>query len=330
MSIFAPVSHFNMELVLPFQIPPSAEKISLKHSILFTGSCFAEEMGQRMQQRYFDICLNPFGILYNSESIAASVLRMVEGRHYTSSELTECNGVWFSYSHHSRFNADTATACLEKINRSLDAGRAVLEKASWLCITLGSSWSYWLQETEKPVGNCHKMPAKLFTKRLLPAAQQIQQWEECIAILKQFNPLLKIVFSISPVRYIRDGLTGNNLSKAQLFTTVHHLVSEHPDIQYFPAYELVTDVLRDYRFFKEDMVHPSEQAIQYVWERFTTCYFDAREQEAHTLIEDLIKMTGHRVLNANAEAMHEEQLRVKNEKVALALQKLKAPAGKQS
>lgn len=315
-----------MEFVLPFDIPPSPSKISLKQSVLFAGSCFASEIGQRMKQQRFDVCLNPYGILYNSESLCGMLMRIAEGREYQTDNLTEHNGQWFSLDHHGSFKADSADKCLNLINTALRGAHEKLKQASWLCVTPGSSWVYRLVQNGRTVGNCHKLPSRLFEKQLLPASDQIQGWEQCIEQLHQFNPSLQWIFSISPVRYIRDGLAENNVSKAQLFTTINHLVYTHEQVHYFPAYELVTDVLRDYRFFKEDMVHPNDLAIQYVWEKFKACYFGSREQGLHRQIEDYTRLSGHIVMDASSAGRHQQQLEQRNEAIEAALQALRQHA----
>ncbi len=308
-----------MEFILPFQISKSENKIGFNNKLLFIGSCFAEEIGALMNTHRMDVKLNPHGILFNSLSISSAISDIINQRKYQAHDLIFDGLVWHSFYHHGRFSHPDATQCLENINQEIHNANAFLKDTDWLVITLGSSWAYRFKSNNEIVANCHKMPSKLFEKVLLSSAIQEEALQSTISQLKQLRPSLNIILSISPVRYVRDGLIENNLSKAQLLTTVHNLVSKNTNTHYFPAYELVNDVLRDYRFFKEDMVHPNEQAIQFVWSQFLETYMDKVNLDLMKEVSSLLQFQNHRPLHTHDRAKHSNELQKKE---ALLLEKL--------
>lgn len=308
-----------MNFILPFQIPKSENKIGFNNKLLFIGSCFAEEIGSMMYTHRMDAKLNPHGILFNSLSISSAITDIINQRIYEAHDLTFDGSVWHSFDHHGRFSHPDKTQFLENINKEILNANSFLKKTDWLIITLGSSWAYRYKSNNQIVANCHKMPSKLFEKVLLSSAMQEEALQSTISQLKQLRPSLNIILSVSPVRYVRDGLIENNLSKAQLLTTVHHLVSKNTNTHYFPAYELVNDVLRDYRFFKEDMVHPNEQAIQFVWSHFLETYMDKDNLELMKEVSSFLQFQNHRPLHPHDLAKHSNELQKKE---ALLLEKL--------
>lgn len=261
-----------MQFFLPFSIPPFDQKISHSGKVLLTGSCFTENIGNWMQDMKFDVLQNPNGILFNPMSVCRSLRSYIAPRKYTAEDIVYLNEGWHSWQHHSRFSAASQHQILERINASQDAAHSFLQQADWLIITLGSAFVYYLQEGGIPVANCHKAPAQQFQRRMLSIAEIISELDVTIHQLFQYNPALKIVFTISPVRHAREGLTDNNRSKARLIEAVHHLVHKFSNLYYFPAYELVVDVLRDYRFYDIDLLHPNYAATGFVIEQFRkTC-----------------------------------------------------------
>jgi hypothetical protein len=260
-----------MDFRIAFAPKPFAEKISIGQELFLTGSCFTEQIGSKLIAHKFKVTDNPHGILFNPSSMCKALQSYMSNKLYHANDLFFHDGLWGSWDHHTRFSDVTPETCLQKINVSQTKAQQALRSASWLIMTLGSSFVYEI-ESGMTVANCHKVPADKFNKRLLPAESICFLFDKIIKELKLFNPSLQIIFTISPVRHLRDGFVENNRSKANLITAVHELVSGFDHVHYFPSYELVIDDLRDYRFYAEDMVHPNYQATQYVWEKFKeTC-----------------------------------------------------------
>ena len=287
-----------MNFHLDFSIPSFPQKINYAHSSLFIGSCFAENIGYTMHQYKFKTQLNPHGILYNPLSIALALRRYMKIDFVTEGELFFSNDCWNSWEHHSRFSNPDKQKCLSEINKNISDAHVSLKNAEWLFITFGSAFVY--EKNNKLIGNCHKQPQKEFTKQLLSVSEIIEEYKSLLTELKKFNPKLKIVFTVSPVRYVRDGVVENNLSKARLIDAVHQLKNE--SAFYFPAYELVMDDLRDYRFFKKDLVHPNEQAIAYVFEKFSETNFDSKTITLLEKIKEIRTAKNHKPFNSETEA----------------------------
>jgi hypothetical protein len=276
-----------MEFQLPIQINALPEPISYRHKLLLTGSCFTEHIGNRLEELKFTVLQNPHGILFDPSSVAQSLVSYIHNRQYNAGDLVYLNEVWQSWHHHSRFSHISQQECLHMINESQTRAHAFLQEADWLIITLGSSFSYRLAENGMPVANCHRAPAQTFHKHLMTIDETNTALDNCLYQLFQFNPRLRILFTVSPVRHIRDGVVENNRSKARLIEVVHHLVNKFNRLYYFPAYELVIDVLRDYRFYDIDMVHPNYPATEFVLEKFKQYYID---EPSRLLMEEVKKI----------------------------------------
>ncbi|CAN5438316.1 GSCFA domain-containing protein [soil metagenome] len=287
-----------MNFHLNFPISSFPQKINYSHSSLFIGSCFAENVGDLMKHYKFNTLINPHGVLYNPASIANALRRYLKIDFVTDNELFFANDCWNSWEHHSRFSNPDKQKCLLEINKNISDAHVALKTSDWLFITFGSSFVY--KRNFFIVGNCHKQAQKEFTKELLTTAEISAEYKVLIADLKKLNPNLKIVFTISPVRYIREGAVENNLSKARLIDAVHQLTSK--DVFYFPAYELVIDDLRDYRFYKEDLVHPNEQAIEYVFDKLQKAMFDKSTITLFEKIKEIVTAKEHRPFNEDTQA----------------------------
>ena len=264
---------------LTLDAKPSNLSIAYPHTLMLIGSCFTENIGAKLKHHLFEVKENPHGILFNPVSVHNAILDYIQIKQYRAEDLFLLNEVWNSWHHHSRFSGITIQEALDKINTSIQDAHLFLKSANHLVITLGSAWLYTLNEHApsgkgKVVANNHKAPSNWFTKRLLQPAELINQLNELIASLKAFNPKLHIVFTISPVRHLREGLVENNRSKAVLIHAVHEVVNLHQNIAYFPAYEYVMDDLRDYRFYAEDLVHPNFAATNYVWDKLVETYMN--------------------------------------------------------
>lgn len=291
-----------MNFRLQFPIPALEPPISYGDKLLLMGSCFAEEMGGLLDQHKFDVLLNPHGILYNPASLVNALNGYLSGKVYEQSDLFFHEGLWHSWDHHGRFSDPDAGRCLDSINRSATLASRRLSEADWLVLTFGSAFVYSLKEDHQIVANCHKLPAYRFEKKMLRPDEVVSTLDNFMHRLFLQNHRVKILFTISPVRYAKDGVTENQLSKAVLLLAVHQLVRKFDRLYYFPAYELVIDDLRDYRFFKEDLVHPNDMAVQYVWEKFTAACLSP---ESHTLLQavsEILKAAGHRQIHGQTEA----------------------------
>ena len=254
---------------------------------MLTGSCFTEHIGQRLSELKFQTLLNPNGILFDPISVCNSLTSYMEQRVYTKEELFYHQELYHSWDHHSRFSAPDPEEVIEGINKSQKEATAFLKKADWLIITLGSANSYRLQSSGATVANCHKAPAQTFDKHMHTIQEIITALDGMLYRLFRFNPTLQVIFTISPVRHIRDGIMENNLSKARLLEAVHHMVDKFDRLYYFPSYEIVIDVLRDYRFYDIDLVHPNYAATQFVLEKFQQTYMD---EPTTVLMEKLDKI----------------------------------------
>jgi len=287
-----------MQFFANIQIKPLDPPISHKHKILLTGSCFTEHIGNFLMEAKFDVLQNPNGILFDPISVSSSLVSYIQNKQYAGQELFYLNERWNSWHHHSRFSDPEKGECLKNINHSQREAHAFLENADWLIVTLGSAFTYklvpdsplsapWRGAEGEPVANCHKAPAQNFVRHLNTIEEIATAFDAAIHQLFHFNKNLKIIFTISPVRHLRDGVVDNNRSKARLIEAVHHLVNKFDKLYYFPAYELVIDILRDYRFYDVDLAHPNYAATQFVLEKFSESCFD---QPAKALLEDIKKI----------------------------------------
>lgn len=290
-----------MNFHLDFSIKPFPKKLLYEETVFFMGSCFAENIAAQLRNYKFNTVLNPHGILYNPHSIALAVSSYIENKGIDVQALFEVNGVFHSWEHHSSFSHTDSASCVTKINEQIHAAHRSLKNAGWLFITFGSAYVYRNKKNGKRVGNCHKQPLQDFTKELLSIEEIVKEYQQLVHVLQQFNPSLKIVFTISPVRYIRDGIVENNRSKARLIEAVHQLTNTET-VFYFPAYELILDDLRDYRFYKTDLLHPNEQAIDYVFEKLTQTLFDDQSFIIFEKVKEIIKAKLHRGMQENSQA----------------------------
>jgi len=291
-----------MELLLPFQVTLPPFKISYSDKILFIGSCFTEEIGKMMKELKFDVLQNPNGILYDPLSISSALDSYIDNKQYKEDDLFLLNELWHSWQHHSAFSGMNKEAVLQNINRSQTEAHLFLKNASWLIITLGTSYNYQLKKSLQPVSNCHKAPQDFFEKKLLSTEEIISQLSNVISKLQSYNSSLKIIFTVSPVRHVKDGVIENNRSKARLIEAIHSIKENNKDILYFPAYELIIDVLRDYRFYKDDLVHPTETATTFVFETFCNTYLDEPTKKLSEEIKPIIAAFKHRPFQSESAA----------------------------
>jgi len=299
-----------MQFQLPIQIKSPEKQISYRDKILLIGSCFTEHMGNSLEELKFSTLQNPNGILFDPRSVCNSLISYIENKQYKKEDLFYLNEIWNSWEHHSRFSNINADHALKNINESQQQAHDFLKNTDWLIITLGSSFSYRLTDeatlgglqNNNGVANCHRAPSQWFNKHLLTIDEIISFLDSTYHRLKQFNSKLKIIFTISPVRHIRDGVIENNRSKARLIEAVHHLVNIFPGLYYFPAYELVIDVLRDYRFYDIDMVHPNYPATEFVMEKFNEGFIDELSQQLMEEIKKIVIASKHKAFQPETNA----------------------------
>ncbi|GAB4232460.1 MAG: GSCFA domain-containing protein [Ekhidna sp.] len=266
-----------MKFKLDFKIPASSAKINHKESLYLVGSCFSDNMGGYLKKYKFETLSNPFGTIYNP----ISILKLMSG-DVRIDNLVQSQGICYHWDAHGYISSSEPLKTQRLIEQRLHESTQFLKKTNWIIITLGSAWVYRHLETDQLVANCHKVPQKQFKKELLTS----QEISDALShhLKKISRPDLNVIFTVSPVRHIRDGLIENNRSKAVLLEAVHTTCEMFDFAHYFPAYEILIDELRDYRFYAKDLVHPSEQAVQYIWEKFSETYLD---QESKTLTQEL-------------------------------------------
>ncbi|MGN6265461.1 MAG: GSCFA domain-containing protein [Ginsengibacter sp.] len=290
-----------MEFILPFQSPSFPFHISFKDKILLMGSCFSEEIGNKLKSLKFDIIQNPNGILYDPLSISDALFSYIENKPFEEKNLFQLNGLWHSWQHHSVFSGLNKERVLQKINDSRSCAHVFLKSATCLFITFGTAFNYLLKNNSQNVANCHKAPANFFIKNLLPVEEIRADLQSVITALERFNPQLKIIFTVSPVKHIKDGIIENSHSKARLIEAAHVIAEEKENAFYFPSYEIVTDVLRDYRFFKKDLVHPNEMATDFVFEKFSESFFNAETKSIINKIEKVRAAVNHKPFEKESE-----------------------------
>lgn len=307
----------DMELQTKIEIEPSGLRMDYDSRMMLLGSCFAENIGKKLKQFRFPVELNPCGIVYNPASVANVLNLLLEKRLFTGEELLENGGRWVSLWHHGSFSSPDKETCLKNINRRLEPAAVYLEKTDVLLITWGTSWVYRYLESGVIAANCHKFPAPAFERFRLSVADIVKEYAELIPRLLRQNPRLKIIFTVSPIRHWKDGAHGNQLSKATLLLAIEELSRQFSCVGYFPSYEIVMDELRDYRFYAEDMLHVSEQAVEYIWERFADSYLSPEARDLMTRIDKVNRGLAHRPFDGDSEAYRNFMERLRQEMEAI-------------
>lgn len=286
------------------QVELPKKELDIAHSsrILLLGSCFAENIGNRLLENKFDCDVNPFGILYNPMSILAVLKQISGGKEYLGEELFSYQGQWHSFMHHGSFSNASKKACLEGINSRLQCASDRFKSLNYLFITFGTAYVYTLKETGMIVSNCHKLPEKNFERKRLSVGEAVKEYTLYLNSLLKQNSQLKILFTVSPIRHVKDGMHGNQLSKATLLLIIDALKVNFPEhVFYFPSYELMMDELRDYRFYADDMLHPSEVAVDYLWECFSSSYFSKKTLDILSEWGEIKKALNHKPFRPDSE-----------------------------
>jgi len=282
------------------EIPLSKTKISFEDRTMTLGSCFAENIGKKMKEAYFETDTNPFGILFNPVSISNSLELLLQTKTYTQDDIFEYNSMWQSFSHSSLFTDSTSEGCLSKLNSRLSTARVFLSQTNVILITFGTAWVFEDKKSRRVVSNCHKLPADVFTRRQLTVEEIVADYTLLINKLQSVFPTLNIIFSVSPVRHWKDGAHDNTISKSTLLLAINELQQQLEKVHYFPAYEIQMDELRDYRFYAADMLHPSDVAVDYIWNRFSDTYFSKQTLALKKRLEQLILDLNHRPLHPDS------------------------------
>jgi len=292
------------DIDLPAYIPP----IRYNGDIVSIGSCFSTVIGKKLQERKFPVLNNPFGTIFNPISIFELLQHAINQTPLPADMILTYQGRYLHFDCHSDVSATSETALLSRIKLIIEKTGKALSSASHLIITLGTAHVYEHLTLHKTVANCHKQPAKLFHKKLLSLPETKNSFREMYDMLKSINPDITIILTVSPVRHIKDGLVENQLSKSLLRVLCSELCHEFKEVNYFPSYEIMMDVLRDYRFYKEDLIHPSTQAENYIWEKFSTSFFTSDTLKKISQIDNILKSLKHKAFNPQGNA-HQEFLR---------------------
>jgi len=302
----------------PFRTVVTPEKspflISHGDKIVSIGSCFSENVGKKFAEYKFNININPFGQQYNPYSIVTAIERLLNPVPYNEKDLVDHDELYHSFDHHGSFSRSTVSETLQVINENLLQAAQDLKQATVLFLTFGTSHIFELKDKGKIVSNCHKLSGTQFAKRLMSPDEIINILSSTFSKLKIQNPKLKTVLTVSPVRYFAFGHHENTVSKAHLFSAIHAMQQQHPDYFYFPAYELVMDDLRDYRFFAEDMLHPNYQATDYVWEKLCDAILEPKTLLLMQDMDELLLASRHKPRNPASEA-HKKFVRKNLEKI---------------
>lgn len=303
-----------MEFRTTFNCEPSSYKISHQQKVITAGSCFADVVGQRLAENKFHVLTNPFGNIYNPISLHTLLAQNPREPSLTDHAFVERGGIWYNHHLHSAYAALTKDALSEKIAATFQNLRHWMQEADWLIITYGTSWVYERVVENDIVANCHKIPSSHFKKRLLDEAEVVSSFNEIHSKLTSLNPKLRIILTVSPVRHIKDTLPLNNVSKAILRVACHKLTQQFKNVSYFPSYELMMDDLRDYRFYKTDMIHPTDDAEHYIWKKFGDVYFNPDTRNFIATWKKITAALNHKAFYAQSDD-HQRFLRSTLEKL---------------
>ena len=302
----------NFQTQIPIQ--KSDFPIDYTSEIVSLGSCFAENMAEKFEYFKFVNVVNPFGIIFNPVSLEKLIFRSIHKKYFTEKDIFFHNEAWHCFEVHSELSNPKATEFLATLNQLIDFTNQQLKKSTHIIITLGTSWVYRHIETHEIVANCHKVPQKQFVKEILSIAQIEASLQNIMTEIQGVNPNCNFIFTVSPVRHIKDGFVENNVSKAHLISALQSSSFQLPASGYFPSYEIMMDELRDYRFYAEDMLHPNHTAIDYIWIKFFENYIDEKEYGLMNQVCEIQRALKHRPFNSNSES-HNKFLENLNQKI---------------
>lgn len=307
-----------MELQTKVSLKKGAPTIDYNANLILLGSCFAENIGDKLTHYKFRSSVNPFGILFHAKAIETFLFMATQQEEYAEEDVFHYNEQWHCFDAHSSLSSPDKLELLFNLNNGLINSNQRLKSVTHIIITLGTSWVYKLKQLDMIVANCHKVPQKEFEKSLLSVEDNVKSLQTSVALLKSVNPKVKIIFTVSPVRHIKDGAVENTVSKSNLLSAVYSITQGYDDLDYFPSYELMMDELRDYRFYKEDMIHPSSLAVDYIWEKFKDSWVSETSQQMMKNIEDIQKGMAHKPFNPESEAHKSflQKLEIKKQEIS--------------
>ena len=290
--------------------------IDYQSKILLLGSCFSENIGDKLSYFKFQSTQNPFGILFHPKAIENLITNTSNKKVYSSDDLIYQNEIWHSFDAHSSLSSASENELLNKLNVAISLTNKKIKEASHIIITLGTSWVYRYIETDTIVANCHKIPQKKFLKELLSVSEISESLARSISLIKSINSDAAVIFTISPVRHLKDGFIENTQSKSHLIAAIHTLVNKQ-DVSYFPSYEIMMDELRDYRFYAEDMIHPNKTAINYIWRKFIDTWFSEETKSIMKEIDEIQKGLLHRPFHEDSKLHQQFLLKLEQKKSSL-------------
>jgi hypothetical protein len=303
----------NLQTHIPFTKNIS-NLIDYNSKIILLGSCFSDNIGQKLSYHKFESILNPFGILFHPKAIESVIKNALCKKKYTEKDVFFLNERWQSFEAHSKLSSSSKEEIIEQLNKASVSINKAVKNSTHFIITLGTSWVYRFNESGEIVANCHKVSQNKFKKELLSVAEINKSLSLIISLIKEINPSISFIFTVSPVRHLKGGVIENQQSKSHLISALHQIIPIHKNSFYFPSYEVMMDELRDYRFYKEDMIHPNQIAINYIWEKF---YENWLSDEALELKKEVIKIQRgleHKPFNPNSEG-HQQFLSSLQEKI---------------
>jgi len=284
------------------QLPKTDMNLQLHDKVVTIGSCFAQVIGTKLQAYKADVLVNPFGTIFNPVSVGKLLQAAAGEKVDFENSLVQRDGIWYSYELHSSVSSPDKDKLQQQIQEQVKATRVQLQQAKLLIVTLGTAVSYRLADSGAIVANCHKLPAKQFSRELLTIPEITENMSRSFAALKQLNPALQVIVTVSPVRHVKETLPVNSVSESILRVAAHYLAEQQQDVLYFPAYEIMLDDLRDYRFYGPDMLHPTSTAEDYIWQKFAVAYLHADFQQFIPAWEKIRKAITHRPFHPQAEA----------------------------
>ena len=302
----------KLQTIIPLNKQPH-NQIDYNSKVMFIGSCFSENIGERFEYFKIQSTINPLGILFHPLAIENLITRAINKDYYSESDLHFSNEQWCCLEAHSKLNSASKEELLLNLNTALEQTNQQIKGSTHFIITLGTSWVYRHIALDKIVANCHKLPQKQFQKEILSPDAIAESLEAIISLVRSVNPKITFLFTVSPVRHIKDGFVENTQSKSHLLTAIHNVVEPRMQLHYFPSYEIMMDELRDYRFYDADMLHPSEVAIDYIWKKFKSVWLSEVALETSEVIASIQNRKAHRPFNPSSNAHQEFLLKLQND-----------------
>jgi len=289
-----------MQLRTEIPLPKERNLIDYDSKLVLLGSCFSDNIGEKLAYFKFNNLVNPFGILFHPIAIENFILNSINEKQFSDKDVFCHNEIWHSFETHSVLSSSSKNELLASINSAVKHSNKQLQEATHIIITLGTSWVYRYIETDTIVANCHKIPQKKFSKELLTINEITESLDATISLIKSLQKDVSIIFTLSPIRHLRNGFIENKLSKAHLLSAIHEVTDPKDKIHYFPSYEIMMDELRDYRFYAEDMIHPNATAIQYIWERFRDTWMSDNAIKIMDEVNSIQKDLTHKPFNPDS------------------------------